>query len=196
MTLKATLPVIGLLLIVGTYVNFVHPRAVPFQWKNRFNLEAVEGWRFDGREDDPSLRDALDADIAVRFAFGNTDGERLTLRIAYFATQEQGREIVGEKTEKLFADYTVIDEFLEDVGLDSVFLVKGKDGSDETTTVFWYDIGGNFTTSKYAAKLRNTFDYLTRLRNNAALVAVELKSSRAERLKLPAIRDFLKDVLR
>jgi EpsI family protein len=112
----------------------------------------------------PGWWENADAELRRRYVDG---GRAIDVFVVYFAAQEQEREAVGVRTDRLH-------RAAREVALSKA---PGAALANVSTTddaarpvVFWYEIDGRVEADAYAAKLQTMWRALTRRRTNAAAV--------------------------
>ncbi len=159
------LTVIIFFLFIGGLLSFYKPHPVPLpidadlthlsHWQGTVQSPATFPFRVDGADDEKEL------------VYPSKRGDDLHLYIAYFSFQEQGKELVGYATEKLYHNAVEIP-----VGLFRINKTVLRQGSTDYLILFWYDFDGRIVSSGREAKGVSLWNLLRFRKNNGRLILV------------------------
>jgi EpsI family protein len=164
---------VGLLLVgaTGAAHHLYRPSAVPLAGA----LEALPGviGEWQGEPVDPRLEPFRlpAADHEVFRVYRSAAGEAVSLYVAYFERQEEGREVVGQPHLKLYGGEVVA------VGtgpsrVDRVRRVRLDQDGHQRLVHAWYEVNGRVLAEPVVVKLATMADILWRGHSNGALVLV------------------------
>ncbi len=161
------LTVIGIFLFMGAMLHFYTPNAVPFNEAIFSSLQKVGDW--EGTTDD--LKRALfrmpEVDTEKGMLYSDAKGVPLRLYVGYFASQQQGKELVGYATDILFENAVEIP-----IGAFRVNKTIIRDGQTNHLVLFWYDLGGRVLANRYATKGWGLWNMFRLKQNNGVIMMV------------------------
>lgn len=180
-------------LILGAFAAYVHARSdepVPLA-KNLASLPTTLGeWKGEDRNPESWPVLSQNADHELLRTYTNGDGEEVTLYIAYYESQGQGREMLNYSLMMLNRDSE--EEEVELPGGDSLTVNRKavRSGDSAQVVYFWYELNGRRTTGLYSTKLAMLRDSLIRGRTNGAVVAVVTPAKSGANLRADILADF------
>jgi len=175
---------IALLLVTGSVYYGVRPAPVPLQHDLDSLPLTIGSWSgYAVNLEQEPLR-VPGADQELLRLYRNPSGRILTLYIAYFNFQEQGRKLVGYQTlERFHQGETVV---TLPAGSERSYKLNQavlRVGQGKRFVLFWYDLNGRMAAGSYEAKLRTLWNALTLGRLNGALVAVSAPVTQKDSLE-------------
>jgi len=169
-----------LMIVTGGVYRFYQPTPVPLE-RRLDELPSVIGeWR--GEAADPELEPfrLSTADEELFRVYRTADGAAVSLYVAYFARQEEGREIVTQPHLKLYGG-RVVEVATGPDRTDRVRRIKLEEGPHERTVHVWYEVNGRVLAEPVAVKLATMADVVSSGHSNGALVLVGQPPARADR---------------
>ena len=130
--------------------------------------DCLGGWTTSGLGGSETWWSSADDELRRRYSRG-TAGP-VDVAVAYFATQQQGRELAGQEAGRLHLAITADDVRLADGSRIDAIRLKTLDGP--RPGVFWYEIDGQPLTSPRDVKIRTTWNTLRHRRSNGAMVVL------------------------
>ena len=119
------------------------------------------------------LWSGADADLYRRYS--HSDGTRVDLYIAYFASQEQGREMVTHRSAEIHSRATPVQVSANGLKhFQANHVPVDKRGLE---TLFWYDVEGVPETNRYVVKARTLWNAMVKARNNGTVIVLTSPSS-------------------
>jgi EpsI family protein len=110
--------------------------------------------------------------------YSRADGPAIDLYVAYFASQAQGREVVGGHSMELHNQAAAL-ELRASRGV--TFLANYTTRpTDYAPTLFWYDVGTGPETSRYVVKGRTLWNAIWRGRSDGAVVVMTIGNANHE----------------
>jgi EpsI family protein len=103
--------------------------------------------------------------------YRNSSDERVSLYIAYYHRQGDGKELTGDAGAALAAAASSI-TLTSESGLLSVNEIVRAKAGERRGVLFWYDINGRIVADFYRLKSYTIWDALTRRRTNGAVVMI------------------------
>ena len=171
---------VGILLIAGSYINFYHPAPVPLKIDlNRFPYKIGEWKGIDAGQDDRLFK-ALGIDRELARNYRTAEGRNIRLYIGYYESQKQGKELINEKSNKLYINASEMEIALSPNETMKVNRLVKREGNKNSSTIFWYDLNGRTVVDKYKAKIYTTWDALIMRRTNGAVIVLSWESEAAE----------------
>ena len=168
------------LVALGAYLRFYQTVPVPLKRElNNFPL-AIANWTAAGTPADLPLYD--NSDHEIHRIYRNDSGESVQLYVGYYSFQEQGRELISERTASLDGPASPLALTLSPgVTIRVNRLVQQVNGRSRLI-LFWYDLNGRVVADRWRAKAYTAWDGLTQWRSNAAIVVVSSDFNAAEDL--------------
>lgn len=145
------------------------------------NLPLVIGsWRGDNVDLRSETLRVANADAEVLRTYRDPQGRAVTLYIAYFNAQSQGKELVGYKTSWTFHRNDRPTAMSVGARTYRVNRAVLRDESGPRPVLFWYDLNGRIVAGRIEAKLWTIWDALARRRTNGAFVVVSAHAANAD----------------
>jgi len=193
----------ALFILVATtgYLHYYKPRPVELvRPLSSFPLK-IGDWQGHDKELTDRRFSDLGADSLLNREYRDASGNEIKLFIAYFALQQQNREIVHYNLDWLHYDAEVIR--IHSASAATTIKKTTTSGSGKVETIyFWYDVNGRILVDRYETKLKTLMDTFTKRRSNGALVLVMTRNDnhggenpalRFVQSVLPLTRTFLND---
>lgn len=163
----------GTLLLIATaaYIHLYRIEPVQLAEPLRKVPMSIAGWKGADRgissEGLPFLVKGADAELYRSYT--GPSGNEVRVYVAYFAIQEQGRELVRHEQTRIFSSEREIDlDFNEGLRANQAFY----SGPRDYTILYWYSINGRRISGKLKTKLMTLMDGVLRKRTNGAAVMV------------------------
>jgi EpsI family protein len=155
---------------LGAYLRLYQPIPVPLKRElNSFPL-TIANWTAAGTP--AELPVYSNSDHEFHRIYHNDSGESLQLYVGYYSFQEQGRELISERTAELDRQASPVAVTLSPgVAIQVNRLIQRVNGRSRLI-LFWYDLNGRVVADRWLAKAHTAWDGLTRWRSNAAIVVV------------------------
>jgi len=159
-----------LFLLGGSYALFHQPRYIPLRAEIvSFPMELGE-WQGRERGSEYPIYKKLGVDKELSRAYLSASGDKLNLYVAYFAYQQQGKEMISYQTSDLHREASIRKLDLTPYGPVEINQVVERGGKYKREVLFWYDLNGRIVADKSKAKAWMVWDGLTRGRTNGAVV--------------------------
>jgi EpsI family protein len=121
--------------------------------------------------DNPVYKD-LRFDHELSRPYRKGSGEIVQLYIGYYAYQEQGREIIGYRTDAFHRNASRIKMSLNPHGTIEINRLIQHEDKRKKLVLFWYDLNGRVVADQFIAKAYTAWDSLRRNRTNGAIVVL------------------------
>jgi len=176
-----------LFLLVGGYIHFYRTAPVPLKMDLRYFPFVIGEWK--GVEAAPvyNVFRSLGVDNELSRTYYSPSGEILNIYIGYFQSQEQGKEFINYKANKLHRFVTRVKIDLD--SHTSIYVNKAlpsftsqeeldeeesryKRNDERNLFLFWYDLNGRVITDPYMAKVYSTWDALIHGKTNGAIIVI------------------------
>jgi len=175
-SLAAITTAIVISLLSGVCLYFYTPKPV-YLGKDLNNFPTLIG-NWEGKDvekfDEPFKN--LAPDSLLKRVYYDPSGNRVNLCIGYYAIQSEGREIFE-------SSYNLLYENSHSVNLlpnsSSEAIARSADLNstrNQKRVCIYYVINGQFTTSRYIAKLKTLMNIITKRINNAAIVIISFQN--------------------
>lgn len=173
--LRAILPPAGLAVAASAvfaaaavFLALYQPKPVPLANALANLPDRLGGWTTSGLGGSDTWWSGADDELRRRYSRG-TAGP-VDVAVAYFATQQQGRELAGQEAGRLHLAITGDDVRLADGSRINAVRLKTPDGP--RPGLFWYEIDGQPLTSPRDVKVRTTWNTLRHRRSNGTMVVL------------------------
>ena len=156
-----------LFLLVGGYLHFYKPSPVPLKLALEYFPFEISGWKGSDAIPGDTIFRSPGVDHALFRTYRTASGETIQLYIGYSEFQEQGKELINDKTEKLYSNASKIKVGL---GTDNIVEINKSILPGSNLALFWYDINGRIVADRYRVKAYTTWDALIHGRTNGAVI--------------------------
>jgi EpsI family protein len=176
--IHASLLLIMVFLLTGANVLARPSRPIPFAGVlDTFPTQLGE-WTADPRS--PVRREAapvewLGADVEMARRYRRADGAVVDLYLGYFASQEQGRELVTHRSADVHSR-AVLTRVESDDGrvFDANYVGPDRQG---ISRLFWYDVDAQPETNRYVVKARTLWNAVRGARSNGAVLVLSTQAA-------------------
>jgi exosortase D (VPLPA-CTERM-specific) len=188
---------VAILLLVGGYTFLREAKPVSLKGVLEDFPEIIGEWKRTEAGEDKNLYPSLEADDGLIREYRDPQGTRLTLLIAYFQVQKQGKEIVDYRSRWIFdgaEERQVAKNSQEKMTIYKTVVFKNR---REKYYYFWQDLNGTIAGRPYEAKWALVANGLLDNRTNGALIVVSPvadvrnNSGEAEERVFGFIRDLI-----
>jgi EpsI family protein len=171
------LPFIALVLIafVGYTIHTHAPVPVPLEKSFSGFPYNIEGWA--GIDTEPSYAQVNFKEMGVSDelsrSYADATGRKLHLYVGYFNYQDQEKELINNKLDKLFKYSNKFHINLSKYDLNDVNIFYVGNGLDNKLILHWFDINGKKTINRVEAKGYVLKDSILYNKTNAAIIMVQ-----------------------
>ncbi|MEK7703136.1 MAG: exosortase W [Nitrospirota bacterium] len=158
---------IGILVFVTAVLHFYKPKAIFANEADFSSLQNIGSWEGNAGNLTQYPFRIPGADFEKLIIYPDATGNSLSLYIGYFATQEQGKEIVSFASDFLYKGASEMT-----VGSSRINKTIIRDGQTDHQTLFWINQGGVSIANRFEAKKSDIWRFLSRRENNGAMVIV------------------------
>jgi EpsI family protein len=172
---RAALPPAGLALAASAifaatavFLAVYQPRPVPLPQALANVPDRLGDWTTSGLGGSEIWWSGADDELRRRYSRGPLGP--VDVAVAYFATQQQGRELAGQEAGRLHLAITADDVRLGDGS--RINAIRLTTPAGPRAGVFWYEIDGQPLTSPRSVKVRTTWNTLLHRRSNGTMVVL------------------------
>jgi len=187
-----------ILLAAGAYLSIYQPVNIPLKQDLKLFPYALNGWEGSDVSPNTAYKEMFETDFKLSREYRLKNNAALRFYVGYLEAQEQGKELVNYKSEKLHngaAEIAINTPLGGNVTVNRVI-------KDDETIFFWYDLNGRIVANRNLAKVYTTLDALKGKTNGAVvIVSAEEYASGDQRSPsqgidfvremIPALRQFL-----
>jgi EpsI family protein len=163
---------ISILILCGTAIVLQLWKPHPASLKQPLTALSMSVGAWSGQDlntIDSPLKD-MNPDGLLYRQYANLTGQRATVNIAYFASQDEERKVVSYRNAWLSEGMEVL-PLVTDQGtffIGKTIKKRGKQGPE--IVYFWFDIDGDIITDRYIAKIGTIRDTIIKHRTNGAVI--------------------------
>ena len=177
MRLIATLAAV--FVAVGLVAQVYRPRPVPLAGSLESMPVVFGDWVADAFVAPVPVDWWKNADATLTRRYRTSDGATADVHVAYFAVQEQSREIVTYQSGPLHREAQHGALRLDDAAV-TVNVAREQEEQSHRLVAFWYEVDGTVESDPYATKLRTLWHGIRRGHTNGAVVMLTMSLPAAE----------------
>ena len=166
----AWITAMALLLIPGSFPYAYISKNVPLKRDLHDFPSVLGGWVRQGIAKNGYWLTIPRFDDELVSRYRNSDGREVTLRIGYFKSQDQDRELVNDRLGWLYKNTSSTEMLVQPYSHIRVNLTNLNHTGQKTLALYWYDINGRIVTGNKQAKAVTILDGLIYNKTNGAIV--------------------------